>query len=139
MSTHDLGTYHLRVELTDGRGWIETWHTHARYTNGTSAWSPLTATRIGCLYENEAAVFEAMQYMYTQGNYSCDCNKTLAWCRSQQREEPETVCGNTMTLATLTAIRPDGSECTLVVEGSTTSAPHKTGSGSDTETKSADR
>lgn len=111
---HDLGTYYLRVELQDGRGWIDQWNTGARYTNGSAEHSPLTATRIGVIYESEADVFASMVSMYTDGNYSCDCNKTLFWCRAQQLEEPADVeCGDTMTLKRLTAIRPDGSECVL--------------------------
>lgn len=114
MTAHDLGTYHLRVELKDGRGWIDKWSTNARYTNGSAEHSPLTASRIGCIYTHEQDLFDNMIYMYTKGNYSCDCNKTLSWCRSQQLEEPsETRCGDTMELKQLTAIRPDGSECVL--------------------------
>lgn len=111
---HDLGTYHLRVELEDGRGWIDTWHTGARYTGGTVDHSPLTASRIGCIYESESALFQNMAFMYTDGNYSCDCNKRLFWCRAQQLDEPaDSACGDTMRLKRLTAIRPDGSECVL--------------------------
>ncbi len=114
MTKRDLGTYHLRVELADGRGWIDTWRTGARYTNGSSDQSPLDAMRIGCIYESESDLFENMRYVYLDGNYSCDCNKTLFWCRAQQLDEPEDIaCGDTMTLARLTAIRPDGSECVL--------------------------
>lgn len=107
----DLGTYYLRVELADGRGWIDTWNTSARYTNGRSNHSPLSAERIQPTWESEEDVLSGMVFMYTDGNYSCDCNKTLFWCRSQQLEEPEhPPCGDTMVLAKLTAIRPDGSE-----------------------------
>lgn len=110
----DLGTYHLRVELTDGRGWIDTWNTGARYTRGTQDHSPLDASRIPPFYADEADVFTGMVFMYTEGNYSCDCNRTLFWCRSQQLAEPDDPpCGETMVLARLTAIRPDGTEAVL--------------------------
>jgi hypothetical protein len=114
MNGRDLGTYHLRVELADGRGWIDTWNTGARYTNGSAEHSPLSAYRIKPLYDTEADLFDNMRFMYTDGNWSCDCNKTLFWCRSQQLSEPdESVCGDTMVLAKLTVIRPDGTEHAL--------------------------
>lgn len=114
MSGRDLGTYHLRVVLADGRGWIDTWETGARYTNGSSRQSPLSAFRIGSTYDSEPALFQNMVFMYTEGNYACDCNRTLFWRRSQQiEEEADVECGDTMVLAELTAIRPDGSECRL--------------------------
>jgi hypothetical protein len=116
MSGRDLGTYHLRVEFADGRGWIDQWRTGPRYTNGSAEHSPLTAMRITPTYDAEADLFQNMVYMYTDGNYSCDCNRTLFWCRSQQLEEPAEdaiTCGDTWQLMRLTAIRPDGSEALL--------------------------
>lgn len=114
MSPKDLGTYHLRVELADGRGWLDRWQTGARYTNGSSNQSPLDAQRINPTWESEEDLFQSMHFMYTDGNYSCDCNKTLFWCRAQQLQEPEHVdCGDAMGLKRLTVIRPDGSEHTL--------------------------
>lgn len=112
--TRDLGTYYLRVELADGRGWIQGWETGGRYTNGSENQSPLDAMRIQPGWENEAEVLRSMTYQYLEGNYSCDCNKTLFWCRSQQLEEPEhPPCGDTMVLKKLTAIRPDATEIEL--------------------------
>lgn len=110
----DLGTYHLRVELEDGRGWIDRLNTGARYINGSVEHAPLNASRLAPIYESEAHLFENMVFMYTEGNYACDCNKLLFWCRAHRQAEPEEViCGDMMTLKRLTAIRPDGSEVVL--------------------------
>lgn len=112
--SRDLGTYHLRVELADGRGWISKWSTGYRYTNGTEHESPLTAMVIEPTWGSEEDLFDTMISMYLHGNYSCDCNKTLFWCRSQQMEEPEDIpCGDMMELQRLTAIRPDQTEKVL--------------------------
>jgi len=112
--TKDLGTYHLKVELVDGRGWIETWNTGWRYTQGTDGYRPLDATPIPPTYEDEKAIFFNMMWMYIDGNYSCDCNKALFLAYSQQQDPPwNTPCGDTMTLKRLTAIRPDRTEKVL--------------------------
>lgn len=112
--TKDLGTYHLRVELQDGRGWISDWSTGYRYTRGSEHEAPLDAHKIPPSWESEADLFRGMLFMYLEGNYSCDCNKSLFWHRSQQLPEPEeTPCGDTMILKRLTAIRPDQTEVVI--------------------------
>ena len=115
----ELGTYHLRVELVDGRGWIEEWSTGARYERGSGRVSPLDAWRIPPGWDNEVEIFEAMEFMSMEGNNSCDCNKALSLARAYQQEIPEDLpCGDTMKIKRLTAIRPDGSEQVLVDESS---------------------
>lgn len=110
----DLGTYHARVEFTNGDGYISKWGTGARYTHGSEHDHPLSAFRIGCEWESEADLLNTMRFMYLHGNYSCDCNRLLSLARSKQQDEPEnTPCGNTLRLKRLTAIRPDGSEVIL--------------------------
>lgn len=109
----DLGTYFLRVELMDGRGWIQTWTTGWRYTNGTANESPLDATAIPPTWDDDDGVLETMQYMFLDGNYACDCNRSLFWERSQQKEETDHPCGETMELKLLTAIRPDRTEVVI--------------------------
>lgn len=32
---------------------------------------------------------ESVRYQYTEGNYSCDCNRELFFCRAKGIEEPE--------------------------------------------------
>jgi hypothetical protein len=109
--TKDLGTYHLRIELEDGRGWIETWNTGKRFTNGTEHETQLDATMIHPTWESEDDLFSAMRWHYTEANGSCDCNKILALARAYQQPEPEEVlCGDSMPIKRLTAIRPDASE-----------------------------
>ena len=110
----DLGTYHLRVELQDGRGWIETWNTGHRYTHGTPECTKLDAQLIRPAWESENDLLETMVYMLTEGNSSCDCNKMLSLARAHQQPEPEdTPCGDTMPIRRLTAIRPDAAEVTI--------------------------
>jgi len=111
----DLGTYHLRVELKDGRGWIQIWETGARYTHGSGSCTKLDATRIEPTWDDEDDLFSTMLYMYTEGNYSCDCNRSLFWLRSQQLSEDEKLeCGETMQLLKLTVIKPGGGEEVLL-------------------------
>ena len=110
----DLGTYWLRVEFEDRRGYIEKWETGRRFTNGTESWKPLEGALIEAPWADEQCIFSAMEYQYTDGNYSCDCNKSSFLARAYQQEEPADVpCGETMTLRRLTAIRPDGSEMVI--------------------------
>jgi len=110
----DLGTYHLRVELEDGRGWIERWDTGHRYTHGTPEQTKLDATLITPTWDTEEDLLSGMVYIYTEGNYSCDCNKALFLARAHQQPEPdETPCGDTMPVKRLTAIRPDASEVVI--------------------------
>lgn len=111
MSGRDLGTYHLRVQFTDGTGYIEEWATGARYGGGRGNASPLDAKVILPTWKDEQDVFHGMIWAYTEGNFGCDCNKSLMLARAYQQPEPEeTVCGETMTIESLTAIRPDGTE-----------------------------
>jgi hypothetical protein len=110
----DLGTYHLRVELEDGRGWIETWNTGHRYTDGMQEATKLDASLIRPIWDAEEGVLEAMLFMYMDGNYSCDCNKLLFLARSQQQPDPEeNPCGDSLVVKRLTAIRPDASEVVI--------------------------
>lgn len=108
--TKDLGTYHLRVNLMDGSGWIEAWNTGWRYMYGTESITRLDAPPIPPTFENEDDLFNTMVFAHTEGNASCDCNKALSLARAYQKEEPDMPCGNRMKLIKLTAIRPDRSE-----------------------------
>lgn len=107
----DLGTYWLRVEFVDGRGYIEKWETSRRYTNGVAHWKPIDAKSIAATWESENDLLSTMVYQYTLGNYSCDCNKLSFLARAYQQEEPDDLpCGDEIHLQRLTAIRPDASE-----------------------------
>lgn len=111
----DLGTYWLRVEFEDGRGYLEKWETGRRYTHGTESWKPLDGVLIEAPWGDEQEIFSAMEYQYLDGNYSCDCNKAMFLARAYQQDEPDDPpCGDEITLKRLTAIRPDGSEQLLL-------------------------
>lgn len=110
----DLGTYHLRVELVNGDGFITTWETGRRYTDCNLGCSPLTAQAIEPYWEDEASVFQSMRYNHLEGNFSCDCNKRLMLARSRHEQENEDdECGDMLATKRLTAIRPDGTEHVL--------------------------
>ena len=111
--TKDLGTYYLRVEFKGGDGYIQRWDTAHRYTNGMGNEQPLDASYIPPTYESEQELFDNMEWMYLQGNYSCDCNKKLFLATSRQEECLNDECGDTMEIEKLTAIRPDRTEKVL--------------------------
>jgi len=114
--TKDLGTYHVRVEFEDGQGFIYKWGTGRRYMYGRGPCSPLGATTIKPGWVDEQDLFKSIVFIFTDGNYSCDCNKRAFLARANQEDEPERdadICGDTILLKRLTAIRPDGSEVLL--------------------------
>lgn len=120
----DLGTYHVRVELEDGRGWLQEWTTGWRYTNGYHGWFPLNGQPIGPTWEDDADVLHAIEYLFMEGNYSCDCNRALFLEYAQQKdgEDVDHPCGDTIMLKRLTAIRPDRSEVVLFDSGTVRTA-----------------
>jgi hypothetical protein len=110
----DLGTYYVRVELADGRGWLQRWDTGQRFTDGDVSYKPLSASRIPPTWGSEQELFETIDYMFLEGNYSCDCNKRLFLARASHEEEPEeSHCGDTLKIKRLTVIRPDATEHVL--------------------------
>jgi len=106
----DLGTYHVRIELENGKGWISKWDTGGRFTHGTENESPLEASYIHPTYENEEELIKNILYMYLEGNFSCDCNKNLFLSRAYQIKEVTSCCGHNMKIVTITMIRPDNSQ-----------------------------
>ena len=112
----DLGTYFLRIELRDERGWIQSWPTGWRYTDGTAEETLLTATPIPPTWNTEEDLLGTMRFMYLAGNYSCDCNKSLFLARAHQSDQEDLPCGDTMQLRRLTVIRPDRSETVIYPE-----------------------
>jgi hypothetical protein len=116
--TRDLGTYFVRVEFETGEGFVMEWHTGSRFVGGGSGdCMPFGATRVDPLYENEEDLFRNIEFQFTDGNYSCDCNLKSFLDRACQREldeeGPDYQCGDTMKIKKITAIRPDGSEQVL--------------------------
>lgn len=111
MSGKDIGTYHARVEFKDGRGYIQKWSTGAWYVGGgMESWFPLNATRQAPGYENEDAIESNILFMYTEGNYSCDCNRSLFIGYATGEEVPGSGCGDEIELQRITLIRPDGTK-----------------------------
>jgi len=37
---------------------------------------------------------DSQEFMWTEGNYSCDCNRALFWSRAGGEEDIEQDCGN---------------------------------------------
>jgi len=111
----DLGTFHLRVELDDGVGWIEEWKTGIQYCGGSESFHPLNAGRFRPAWNSEEEIFDTMKYVLTEGDASCDCNKSLRLRYAGQVGPPEALeCGDTLVLKRLTVIRPDGTEKILL-------------------------
>ena len=109
----DLGTYHVRVELEDGRGWIQKYNTGARYTHGRECFSPLTATRMNPIWDSEEDMIGTIVFDFIENNASCDCRKKQALAAANQENEWDDECGDTMPVKRLTLIRPDGGEKTI--------------------------
>lgn len=108
MSGQDLGTYHIKVYLKNSEAFIQKWSTGGRYTSG--AWSnhPIDATWIPPFYKNEKELIRNMTYMFTEGNYSCDCNLGDFLAQSKQEEDPDLPCGDTLYPQKLVIRRPSG-------------------------------
>lgn len=113
----DLGTYYVRVELTDGRGWIQRWDTANRFSRGSGNVHPLDAQIIAAGWDSDAGVIHTIHYMYTEGNYSCDCNKSLFLAQSLQQDDVDVDCGDTMEIKEITVLRPDLSQEIIYEKG----------------------
>lgn len=116
--TKDLGTFYVRVEFESNGGFLYKWTTDARYTGGDETWHPLDAHRTEPLYETADDVFHAVSYMFTEGNYCCDCNLRMFMDRANGCEKEYDdddpngdpyPCGHTMKIKRLSLIHPDGS------------------------------
>jgi hypothetical protein len=106
----DLGTYHLRVEFTDGSGYIQQVSTGNRFCNGMDSTHPLNADHISPTWDDETEMVNTMLYMYTDGSYACDCNRKLFLAQANQRPELDAACGDELKLKKITVIRPDMTE-----------------------------
>lgn len=72
-------------------------------------WHPLDATWIPPVWDSEADVLESIRFMYTTGNYSCDCNrKQFIQYAKQKRRYIKAPCGDTLVLDTLAVRTPSG-------------------------------
>ena len=112
--TTDLGTYHVRVMFTNGTGYVHAIHTGRRYTNAAGNVSSLTTRSIAPPFASERELFDSLRHQFLKGNYSCDCNRrTFLDEAAGVTASIEHPCGQSLTLQSLTAIRPDGTECSL--------------------------
>ena len=110
----DLGSYHVRVELADGRGFIYEWGTGPRYVGkgGRHGCVPLGSSRMAPAWDSEEELAKTVEYMFTEGSYSCDCNLLdfLDYAAGREPGDKEHPCGETCELKRLTLLRPDGTE-----------------------------
>lgn len=37
---------------------------------------------------------EGLEFMWTDGNYACDCNRALFWNRIKGKDDPDVPCGD---------------------------------------------
>ena len=109
----DLGTYHFRITAGNGEVFIHETNTGARYTHGTSSDSPEYASRIEPTWDSEDDLISSTLYMFSEGNFSCDCNMGAFLAASKQERDPDLPCGETLTPTKIVMIRPDGSEQTI--------------------------
>lgn len=112
----DLGTYYARVDLVDGRSWLDRWDTRGRFDHVGDHRStiPTGLTWQPPNWSSDEEVVQAIRYQYLDGNYSCDCNKTLALARRDGRPMPsDPKCGSTLAIRRLAVVRPDGVETEL--------------------------
>lgn len=114
----DLGTYWVRAEFADGTGfWLE-YNTGGRFTHGSEGVKPLTAQWMPPSFDDEEQLIGTIHYQFTDGNYSCDCNRSGFIAQAHQVEDDErSPCGNTMQLVSLLVQTPDGRRIPLGTEG----------------------
>lgn len=63
--------------------------------------------------DTEERVISGSAYMYTEGNYSCDCDKMFFAGYSEQ----ELDCGDSISYEELWLVRKDGTKIDLLKEG----------------------
>jgi hypothetical protein len=110
MTRKDLGTYHLKVEFDDGRGFIHAINTGKRFTRGTHDFSPLESVLIPPIWESEGDLANTLKFCYLEGEIS-DQERRLNYMSGAYGE----VCTGELRLCALTLIRPDGTEFSIWV------------------------
>ena len=117
MNPKDLGTYHVKVELINGDGFIMEYKTGMRFSHGSGGVHPLNATPIPPTWESEDHLISTTVFMFTEGNYACECNLKAFLDRAHQRDEQDYECGcggvNPLGPLQMTLIRPDASELVI--------------------------
>ncbi len=111
MNKQDGGTFHLKVEFENARGFIYRINTGWRFERGTADVHPIDAKPIPPVWENEEELISATVFTWTEGNYSCDCNRHAFIADAYQEERDENgPCGHELNLKRLTLLRPDMTE-----------------------------
>jgi len=119
----DLGTYHVKVELEDGRGFIQSWRTGRRFAGGTESWSPIDAQPILPAFDSEEELIKSIVYYYTDGNGGSDGNLSLFLGYAYPQEDIEELeCGDTLRVQSMIVVRPSGEEVVAYEAKSSSSA-----------------
>ena len=112
----DLGTYFVKVIFNNGDGFIEPWYTGYRFTKGSKGFHPIDAELISPIYKDESELLSSIEWMYTEGNFGCDCNLERFLDRAYNREKDpiEYKCGDSLVIDKLVVIAPDLREIELI-------------------------
>lgn len=102
----DLGSYFIKVELENERGFISKIDTGHGFTKGSFDCSPIDASPITPTWTNEEELIDSMLYMWLEGNSSCDCNVRLMVSMAYQEEKGSFCCGENLTIKKLPFIKP---------------------------------
>ena len=87
-----------------------------RYTiQGKVLGIPFTHSVYSELEDDEEDIVYKSTYLYSEGNYSCDCNKSEF--AGLLREDEQGVCGDMIKYEELWLVREDGKRIDLLKEG----------------------
>ena len=95
---------------------MSTYTENNRYTiQGKVLGTPFTHSVYSELEDDEEDIVYESTYLYSEGNYSCDCNKIEF--AGLLREDEQGVCGDTIKYEELWLVREDGKRIDLLKEG----------------------
>ena len=95
---------------------MSTYTENNRYTiQGKVLGIPFTHPVYSELEDDEEAIVYESTYLYSEGNYSCDCNKIEF--AGLLREDEQGACGDTIKYEELWLVREDGKRIDLLKEG----------------------
>ena len=106
----DLGTYHVKIEFHNARGYIRRYRTGLYFSPQTAGVSPLDATPHKPRRETEEELVREIVSSYVDGNYSCDCNLKNDIADAHGEPRPDAACSENIKLKRLTLIKPDLTE-----------------------------
>ena len=110
----DLGTYHVRVELADGRGYILKWNTGPRFCSGNGHVHPLDAGFILPVWGSEEHLIGTIVFQLTENYCDCNFNQDIDHAYQVERDDDfDYPCGDDISVFRLTLIRPDLSETVI--------------------------